>query len=143
MGKIINPVCRALFDSDLIATRITLALAEIMWAIMLWWPGDTFGRPTYKLMANVMPEDAWGIVFMASGLTQLTIAVCQHFHTTFARYFAGWNAVLWCYVVASMLMSVYPPPAAIAGEMSLAMAAAWIWVRPLILIELFHRATQR
>lgn len=143
MDRIVNPVCHALFESDLIASRMTLALAEILWAIMLWWPGDTFSRPTYTVMAHVANEDLWGLAFMASGVTQLTIAISQQTNTAFARYFAGWNAVLWLYVVVSMLLSVYPPPAAIAGEMALAISAAWIWVRPLILLNLLGKAVNR
>ena len=46
----------AAFDTDPIATRFILAMAEFLWAAMLWWPGDTFGRPTYAIMARVMPE---------------------------------------------------------------------------------------
>ena len=47
--------------------------------------------------------------------------------------FANWNAVLWVTVVGSALFSVYPPPAAMAGEIVLASAAVWIWLRPLLL----------
>lgn len=133
-------ISAAIFDSDLIASRIILAVAEFLWAIMLWWPGDTFGRPTYTHMSHVMSEDAWGLVFMVSAVTQLHIVFSGQFHKTYARVFAGWNAVLWLYVVISMLMSVYPPPAAIAREMALMCAASWIWVKPAILFHFYKQA---
>ena len=133
-------ISKAIFDSDLIATRLTLSLAEFLWAAMLWWPGDTFGRPTYNGMANVMPEDAWGLIFAASAVTQLSIVAQGHFNRTYARLFAGWNAALWTYVVISMLRSVYPPPAAISGEIALMFAAGWVWVRPGVLYYLYRKA---
>ena len=133
-------ICRAVFDSDLIATRILLSIAEGLWAIMLWWPGDTFGRPTYAHMAQVMSEDAWGLVFALSAITQITIVGQGHFTKDYARTFAGWNAALWTYVVLSMLKSVYPPPAAIAGEITLMFAACWVWLRPAILFYWYRKA---
>jgi len=129
-----NAFTRMLWDADLIGSRATLALAEMLWAVMLWWPGDTFSRPTYTHIAVVMPEDAWGLVFALSSVTQLSIIVQNDFHSRFARYFAGWNFALWAFVVISMLLSVYPPPAAIAGEIALMFSAWWIWSRPYLLM---------
>lgn len=139
-NKIIPAMSRALFDSDLIATRITLAMAEMLWGIMLFWPGETFSRPTYKIMAHIMTEEAWALLFLVTAALQLTIVLQETFHTAFAKYFSAYNAVLWNTVVIGMLLSVYPPPAAIAGEMALAFAATWIWLRPYILTEGFRRA---
>lgn len=135
-----HSMSRLLWDTDLIGTRFLLAVAEALWALMLFWPGDTFGRPTYSVMAAVFSEPAWAMIFLASSATQLTIVLQNDFHSRFARYFAGWNAVLWFSVVVGMLLSVYPPPAAIAGEIALAVGAAWIWVRPYILVEGYRRA---
>ena len=140
MKKILHSASRLLWDSDLVATRFLLAIAEFLWAVMLFWPGDTFSRPTYSVMALVANETAWACVFMLSSVTQVTIVLQDDFHSRFARYFAGWNAVLWGSVVVGMLLSVYPPPAAIAGEIALATGALWIWVRPYILVEGYRRA---
>ena len=133
--KIIPTMSRALFDSDLVITRLLLGFSELLWAILLAWPGHTFDRPTYHFMAHVMSEEAWAFVFLFSGLTQIFIVGTEGFHGLFARYFAGWNAALWVFIVTSMLASVYPPPAAISGEIVLALAAVWIWVRPLIILR--------
>lgn len=138
--KMLRALSSALWDTDLISSRMTLALGELAWAVMLLWPGDTFGRPTYSHMAGVMTEEAWGLVFLLSAGTQITIVLLDDLHSRFARYFAAWNAVLWTYTVYSMLASVYPPPAAIGGEIALAMSACWIWVRPYILAQGYRRA---
>lgn len=139
-NKLITSLSKALWDSDLIATRISLFLGELFWAIMLLWTGDTFGRPTYSHMAYIMNEELWALVFAISAITQITIVLMNDMHSTFARYFAGWNAVLWSFVVWSMLASIYPPPAAIGGEIALALAAGWVWIRPYILAEGYKRA---
>lgn len=138
--KLVPAVSKAIFDSDLVATRLLLFFAELLWAIMLGWKGDTFGRPTYTAMSHIMSEEAWALVFLVSSAMQLTIVLQDSFHTQFARYFAAWNASLWSTVVIGMLISVYPPPAAIAGEIALAFAAVWIWLRPYILTEGLRRA---
>lgn len=135
-------VSRVLFDTDLIATRLVLAFAELMWGIMLFWPGDTFGRPTYHVMAHVMNEEAWALVFLVSAVTQVAIVLLEDYNSRFARYFACWNGLLWSYVVVSMLLSVYPPPAAVGGEIALALSACWIFLRPFILSIGYHRAAR-
>lgn len=120
---------KIIFYSDLHATRLILSFAEALWAATLLWPGSTFGRPTYLVMGRVMPEEAWGLIFALSAVTQLSIVIRCDYHSTFATLFAGWNSVLWSFVVVAMYMSVTPPPAAISGETALAMAAGWVWVR--------------
>lgn len=135
MPVYINNLRKAVWDTDLIGSRITLAFAEFMWALMLLWPGDTFDRPTYKHMASVMTEEWWGVLFIWSACVQLCIVMRNKMHTAFAWYFAGWNFCLWGFTVWSMLASVYPPPAAIGGEIALALAAFWIWFRPLLKLE--------
>jgi hypothetical protein len=134
-GKAIKSLTEAVFDDEMVFTRLMLALAELLWGALLMWPGELFSRPTYKVMSHVMPEEAWALVFLLSASMQLSIVIQQDYHCRFARYFAAWNAVLWWFVVMSMFMSVYPPPAAISGEAILAIAAFWIWLRPYKLRE--------
>ena len=140
--RFMSAVCKARFDSDLVASRVSLAIAELLWAIMLFWPGDTFARPTYTFMSRVAGEEVWALVFLLSAVTQISIVVMEDFYSPFARYFAAWNAALWAYVVASMVLSVYPPPAAVGGEIALAMSAAWIWLRPFLILEGYRRAAR-
>lgn len=134
-NKYVTSFSRIIWDSDLVATRLSLAIAEFFWAIMLLWPGTSFERPTYLGMSQIFNEEAWGLVFLLSAVTQLSILLLNNYHSLFARYFAGWNATLWLFTVSSMLLSVYPPPAAIGGEIALTMAAIWVYIRPYILAE--------
>lgn len=135
--RVIANLSKALWDSDLIASRLILALAEAFWAVMLLvWSSshDLFSRPTYKQMAVIMPAEAWGVLLLLSAGIQLAIILNDDMHSQFARYFATFNAVLWLYIgIVSPLLSVYPPPAAMGGEFALAIAAIWIFVRPYIL----------
>ena len=133
--KLSHRVAAAIFDSDLIATRLLLAFSEFLWAVMLFWPGDTFGRQTYVLMSELATEEVWACAFGVTSYLQFRIVLGNRQHTLWAHYFALWNSMLWAVVVGSMLLSVYPPPAAIAGEISLMVAAAWVWVRPMILMH--------
>ena len=132
----------ALFESDLVATRLSLALAELLWAVMLLWPGDTFIRPTYFMMSLVANEATWAFVFLFSGIYQVYLVAAQKVRTRQAELFAWFNAVVWCCTVGFMLASVYPPPAAIGGEVSLAVAALWIAIRPALLKYIDWYATR-
>ena len=133
--RVVGGLSRALLDSDLIATRLGLFLAELCWAVMLFWPGETFGRPTYDLMGRIAPEEVWALMFIVSACLQMHIVIFEVYHTTFAHWFARWNALLWVATVGMMLGSVYPPPAAIGGEIALMVSAVWIAVRPSILAK--------
>ena len=125
-------LAEVLFDTDLVGVRVTLACAEVLWAITLLWPGDTFSRDTYALMRAMMSESLWGLLFALTAWTQWSLVIIGDFRCRFARYFAAWNAMLWLTVTTTMYLSVYPPPAAISGETALAFAACWIFARPLM-----------
>ena len=135
MKKAIDGMSRALFDSDLIATRLALSLAEALWAIMLYWPGDTFDRPTYSEMGKLAPELVWATAFGISSVLQISIVIYEQCHKTWAHIFAAWNSLLWWSSIGLMLAGVYPPPAAIGGEAALAVSALWIAVRPLYFLK--------
>ena len=133
--RAISALRKALFDDQFIFTRIVLSLSELTWAFLLMWPGRSFDRPTYSAMAHIMSEEAWAFVFLVTGIIQITIVLREDYYCPVARYFAAWNAALWSTVVVGMLLSVSPPPAAISGEIVLAMASFWIWLRPFLIIR--------
>lgn len=130
MGKYAINILGIAFLSDLVATRIMLAIAELIWAITLFWPGDTFGRPTYAIMNHIFPkEEVWAAIWLFSSMTQFWIVFKRKFHEPVAITFAAFNSIFWWFSVISMYLSVTPPPAAISGETALAVGAAWVWVR--------------
>lgn len=133
--KVISALRKALFDDQFIFTRIVLGMSEITWALLLMWPGRSFDRPTYAAMSHIMPEESWAFVFLVTGVVQFTIVLREDYYCGLARYFAAWNAALWFTVVVGMLLSVSPPPAAISGEIVLALASFWIWLRPFLIIR--------
>ncbi len=114
-------------EDNLTGIRVLLAFAELVWAITLYWPGETFGRPTYNGMASLASEIEWAAVFLISAILQGYVLYRGVFSGWLASSFAAWNSVLWVFVCASMYLSVFPPPAAISGELSLAMGAVWVF----------------
>ena len=121
-----------LFDSDMVATRTLLAIAELIWAINLLWPGASFERSTYSSMAVLADEKVWGLAFLITSYIQWQIVIIGEFHSKMARGFAYWNSLLWCYCAGSIYSSVYPPAAALSAELTLALASLWICIRPLL-----------
>lgn len=111
------------------SARFLLAVAETVWFIALIWPGDTFIRPTYAAMSSLGGEMFWAVAFGITAICQWTIFFTRHYYNRYAATFALWNMSLWWFVSVSMYLSVYPPPAAISGELALAFGASWIYVR--------------
>lgn len=137
--KFISAFSKILWDSDLIASRFMLAFAEFLWGILLLWPGDTFNRQYYHNMAYLMSENVWGILFLITSIFQFSIVIRNILHSRLARIFAIWNTFIWITAVTSLVL-IYPPSAAMGGEISLMLVAIWIWVRPYILAEGYKRA---
>lgn len=138
MNKQIEAFSKAIWDSDLIASRLMLVIAELCWAGMLLWPGETFQRKVYASMKLIAPEEIWGLVFLLCAVMQIYILLNECYNTSKARCYAGFDALVWGYVVIGIMYSVKPPPAALAGDIAIMIGALWIFARPFILAERFH-----
>lgn len=125
----IHRVRQLTLHSQVHSARWLLATAETIWAVTLFWPGDTFDRPTYNQMALLLPELGWATVFAMFAVGQWAILLSGRYRTRSAIVFAFLDQMLWWYVVVSMYVSVYPPPAAISGELALALGASWAYLR--------------
>jgi TctA family transporter len=86
-------------------------------------------------MGQYAPEVVWACAFGVSAVLQLSIVLYQQCAAMWARVFAIWNAALWLAAVVLMIAGVYPPPAAIGGEIALTVSALWIAVRPLYFLR--------
>lgn len=137
--KFICAFSRLLWDTNLIASRFTLALAEFMWGTLLLWPGSTFDRTYYINMSHVFTEVIWGSIFIITSILQLTILLSNNLHSRFARIFAVWNVAVWVTIVYSLAF-IYPLSASLGSEVALTLVATWILVRPYILAEGYRRA---
>lgn len=139
--KLFKELSHTLWDSDLLVSRFTLAIAELSWAVMLLWPGSLFHRRIYSVMGSIASEYIWGLLFLLSAAIQVWIVLGGFIHSKWAEYFAGWNACFWMFAVGTLVMSmVYPPPAALGGDIAIACTSVWIWVRPYILKRGYKRA---
>ena len=139
--KLLKELSHTLWDSDLLVSRVTLALAEFSWAVMLLWPGDTFERKQYSMMSLLCTEEICGLVFLLSGVIQIYIVLSGNIHSKLSEFFAGWNALFWLTAMVSLLLSMkYPASAALSGNIAVSYIAVWIWVRPSILKRGYKRA---
>ncbi len=118
-----------LWGSDLIATRFFLASASLMWSFLLFWPGDTFARPTYSLMSKFAGEITWAILFGVQGLAGIYSIIHKSRNHLLLISDAALGCALWTGSCVAMLLSVYPPPAAISAEIIAAIMSWWVLVR--------------
>lgn len=114
------------WNTDPSAVRFVLALGAVLWGIMLLWPGATFDRPTYTLMARFASEETWGGLFLTQGLFSAYSLIFTEARKRACLLLDGvLGSMLWLGSCVCMLLSVYPPPAAISGEIALAAASWW------------------
>ena len=118
-----------LFKSDLEATRLMLSWGALFWALMLFWPGNTFDRPTYTIMGHYAPEWTWASLFLVQGLVMMYSLLCGYKSRVTLVADAVLGCLLWTVSCMCMLASVYPPPAAISAEICASVASWWILVR--------------
>lgn len=118
-----------MWGSDLIASRFFVSLASIFWSFLLFWPGDTFARPTYTLMSKFANETTWAILFGLQGLAGLYSIIHKSRDKLLLVTDAVLGCMLWTGSCVAMLLSVYPPPAAISAEIVAAIMSWWILVR--------------
>ena len=118
-----------MFDIDMEGTRFTLALAACLWSIMLFWSGDTFDRPTYIVMASIANELTWATLFGLQGICAFYSLLAEKKNRFLFNFDAVLGCLLWSGSCVAMLMSVYPPPAAISAEIAAAFASWWVLVR--------------
>lgn len=119
--------------SDTTPVRFLLAMAASLWAIFLYFPGDTFQRPVYRYMiamAGDYAEFKWSILW--------TLHACGMWWRIFATDYRPiaslviniLGVVLFTSSALAILLTLtYPFPAAIATEVSCAFASAWVLVR--------------
>ena len=66
-------ISRVFWDTDLVASRLTLSLSSFFWAIMLFWPGPSFDRDVYYQMGTILSENMWGFIFLVTSVIQFMI----------------------------------------------------------------------
>jgi hypothetical protein len=126
----VRKILKIAFYSDLHAVRCILFLSEFLWGLTLLLPGDTLIKTVYTGMTLIMSETMWGILWLIMSAIQLAIIVKGDYHSSQANVFAAINSLIWWYAVISMYLSVYPPhPSIISGDIALAVAASWVYIR--------------
>lgn len=123
-----------LMYGDLSMAKLILSLASILWALLLFWPGDTFGptRTTYSLMAHWMSEMTWGALFLVHGVLSFWAILWCRNDAWLVIGDCVLGALLWT-CSCSLMMFAYlpnnPPPAAISAEIILAILSWWFLIR--------------
>lgn len=120
---------RIFWKSETEAIKLYIAMASLLWSFLLFWPGDTFSRPTYKLMAEFGSETTWAILFLVQGLAGLIVLLFKCKRTALAVLDSILGCILWTGSCMAMILSAYPPPAAISAEIVAAWFSWWLLLR--------------
>lgn len=127
-----------MWKSDMEATRLSLAMGSLLWAALLFWPGELFApsRTTYTVMAEIMSENCWAAAFLLQGLV-MTYSLLWGYKSRISFVAdALLGCVLWTGSTAACFLAhyhgsigSYQPPAAMSYELVAAFASWWHLVR--------------
>lgn len=123
---------RALWDSDLIASRVVLAGAGLLRGLMMLWPREA-----------LTSEHLWAMAFVFVAFFQIYILATERFYDPVSRLFAGFSASVWCISTCLMALSGNQSPAETSGNIMLSIAALWIFARPYVIVERMHAHAKR
>ena len=126
-----------MWRSDLEATRLALAFGSLIWAALLFYPGELFteSRTTYRLMAQIANEDAWGAAFLIQGVVMVYSLLWGYKSRVTYIADALPGCILWtsstaaCFISHYVYSQTYQPPAAMSYEVVAAAASWWCLVR--------------
>ena len=126
--------------SDLLTTRVSLAIGSLLWGILLLWPGVLFtpARTTYRLMAEVANENVWGVIFVIHALVSFWQLITRHLKSTCAIANNLVGCVLWtsstlaCFLSHYVSLESFQPPAALGADLAFVFASWWILTKSII-----------
>lgn len=126
-----------MWNADLEATRLGLAMGSLLWAFFLFWPGELFspGRATYAVMGEIAPELCWASAFLLQGLVMMYSLLWGYRSRLAFVADAVLGCVLWtastaaCFLAHFHSLATYQPPAAMSYEIVAACASWWCLVR--------------
>jgi hypothetical protein len=111
---------------------IASVLSGYLWAAFLMFPEETLSRPTYKHMAEVMPQDeCWAGLFVIVATLQLWRLYATTNRRSI-RFEYGLKIIacsMWSFVGLACMFSLYPPPAAMSDTLVIAFGCWWDLVR--------------
>lgn len=131
--KIQKPIVYAwhhFWNLDTTAAQAIVGLSSLLWAFMLFMPGDTLTRPTYEIMVQIANEHTWATLFLLSGVTGFLTGLKIRYCPMWAEFiFNGITAVLWVTSAVAMVAAISPLPAAVAPHVVVALTAVWTMIR--------------
>lgn len=122
-------ILSALFCGELNWSRLMMSASSLVWGLLLLADQFIGDRVGFRIMLSALPHYLWGCLFIASAGTQFFIVVRKCFNNNFSLIFDGLNATLWCFVVSSIIVSDFPPPATISTEVVIMLLSCWVFIR--------------
>lgn len=119
------------WHSDLRLVRAAIGLGSLIWAGILILGGVQFERPAYYYLAQVAPQQLWGIGFLLVGVLQFLRAF-RGVPTSSGFYactVAALCAFLWVCVTTALATALNPTPAINAGNIVISLLSCVVLVR--------------
>lgn len=135
---LVDSLSKIFWDTDLIGTRFTLALAEFFWGFFLAISTEPMWPHSSSIQPNAL-NSATSFLLLVTAVIRISILVNGTSHCRLSRYFDTWSMGLWLVLTYNLMFAVYPPPPSAGGAIALFLGAGWIWLRPYILSEGYKR----
>jgi len=132
-------VLTVLIRDSLQPLRLLVALCSLTWAASLFLPGEAFQEAPYTIMAAILPESIWGMLFLIVGITNW-VMVCRNLLFGKALIVTSFiTCLIWTVAISAIFYSYWIepglnpffPPTHMASDFWIAITAWWILVMDL------------
>jgi len=111
-------LCHLINYAELVSVRFMAVFGSLLWGTFLLIPGDSFSRPMFSVIINVMPEEIWGTLFIIQGMAALYTLFYGYNKKILLVIDSVLGCFLWTCITIGMLLSTinytgdFSPPAA-------------------------------
>jgi len=92
-------------SADLLALRLAIGTASLLLGIVLLSSRDSFDRPMFSVVKDIMPQLSWAWLFIVNGISTIYSLFCG-LKLRMCFYFGGvLGSILWTMMSLGMLFS--------------------------------------
>lgn len=129
--KFLKTIWCYFWRTDIRGCQFWIASASLLWAMLLFWPGETFSRPVYAAMAEIAREEVWASIFAFYSITEMMKVFKPTTEVSLGVGIDMATSVIGCAVWAASAVCLFisPLPGALAPHFVMAVGSWWILVR--------------
>lgn len=129
MKSLLRKILQILFEPHPEGTRYTIAFASILWGVLLLLSNEAYSIPLFRAMSTLMPEIAWGLMFVLHGILALFFLFSNKKNIWAFIFDVTYGMLLWTTATVSLIVSSVIIPAHLSAQIILSLCTLWLFIR--------------